>query len=1215
MEVSPYLLAIQSLDGQNPGDKYKELHSIVAQIIKDDKEREEFISTGLTQRVQPAMLPHLRILVGNKLKLNNAVIEALKSDDAMIIRQALNAKWFYSSSNDIIHVDYFVSNVIPYISLRTRLELVKTLAHCLVGDSKKADDFFGSFADLFGVDQALPLLVACSENYIYSVVLERRITLPSRILGILYRKYPQLVIRYLQLGNERNEANKSDRKIHKISLANYSSFLPMLVKHHTQEFVELFESSPNYSKSMKLGSTRAEFFLRNATDVLIKKPRIFLNLLPLKLVSNKLSTQQFETMFENLFLKDVKDFAIEQMISYLQYYPQEKKFSLLTSKYKLLYGENILENYNTFACENFYKLLPTHIKEEYGKRKLESYVGQRQYHNYIFCLPPIESLRMLKERIKIPSDISRSEWIRQMIKSCAIYDSKEDLLDVLNYYYTHHMNEQAYVLHEVLDSLTDAFDIKSLSKVHWQVLKQIIRVAYTKGDLFATSSYQYAKFFKGALHYFLKQHKLDTLLENNEFLDLLVKIIVECYVEHDMKWNFITDCPEFERVCLQKFLLTIPDKYPETFKIWSNNKIKLNVTSYLIKSMHDFNVRRHYFTESNRRYNTGTMDFNNKENKRSKFTIKDYPWLINFSADLIKTGACNRIGFKQFRKILRTHDLEFYQKLIDDDPNLINDVESSDAIVALKRDQKRILNKWNLYMEACKEKLQTGNRFAKCFVLAIRWYQEIPVKFMKQCFLELESQNSILILGILLEGEAFGKVIEPYLPTDKKINIECKDAKNRYNIISSLTKAINFSNPPVPFDVIASFCQGDYVALATNTLTNVAQRLPIDKVLAYANQLIDKPISVKKLGIRMVFQVATNSELREFLMRMWTDEKNLSIRELVAIKIYDTFKKSPSDETWRLLKACFDGITSDDETILQNFSNLEDVDMNFMAMHIKEFINKVDSFIDDALDEQKKQKWMCFLVSKIDESIMQWLSEELITDIIQRNFFSYSIIFTVKIYLLSDMDRFEQRLKIIMDILRNEFEKFNISSRKSSRYYPANYHINTFFSLMFKQLLDKGNNEMSARVIDDALKLFSTILHPCQDAQTFIALSMYKNYYEAETPKEFGIKFGRSIVGLVNEFKSDIIVSDIVKIMNEFLNHANVYKCVKKLDLKLIIIKGLMESDERYGTLVGIKLIDYYEISHYNNSYDELMKIWKGIDNITVKAVLNNIMNKKVYFS
>jgi hypothetical protein len=1212
MEVSPYLLAIQSLDGQNPGDKYKKLHSIAAQIIKDDKEREEFISTGFTGRVQPAMLPHLRILVGNKLKLNDAVIEALKSDDAMIIRQALNAKWFYSSSNDIIHVDYFVSNVIPYISLRTRLELVKTLAHYLIGDSKKADDFFGCFADLFGEEKALPLIVACSENYIYSVVLKRRITLPSRILGILYRKYPELVIRYLQLGNEKNEKNKDDRKIHNISLSSYSSFLPMLVKHHTQEFVELFECSPNYSKNMKLGSTRAEFFLRNATDVLIKKPRIFLNILPLKLVSNKLSTQQFESMFENLFLKDVKDFSIEQMIDYLQYYPEEKKFGLLMSKYKLLYGEDLLENFNTFACEDFYKLLPTDIKEEYGKRKLESFVGQRQHHNYIVCLPPKESIRLLKERIKIPSDVSRSEWIRQMIKSCAIYDSKEDLLDVLVYYYSRHMNEQAYVLHDFLDSLTDAFDIKSLSKAHWQVLKQIIRTAYTKGDLFATSSYQYANFFKGALHYFLKQNKLETLLQNNEFLDLLINIIVECYIEHDMQWNFITDCPEYERVCLQKFLTAIPEKYPQSFKIWDKNKIKLSVTSYLIKSMHDFNVR-HFFMKSNKRYNTGIiMDTNNKEIKRMKLTINDYPWLMNFATDLIKIEASDATSFKEFRKILRIHDLEFYQNLIDDDPNLINDVESSDALVALKYDHNRILSKWKLYLNACKEKLQMGSRFAKCFVLAIRWYQEIPVKFVKQCFLELESKNSILILGILLEGEAFGKVIEPYLPRDKKINVECDNARNRYDIVSSLTKAINFSNPPVSFDIIASFCQGDYVALATNTLTNIAQRLPNDKVLGYANQLIDKPISVKKLGIRMVFQVATNRELQAFLKRMWESEDNLSIRELVANKIYDVFKKSPGDETWRLINACFHGITSNDQKIIQNFLSPEGIDLSYVASYIQALFNKIDAITSD---EEIKEQWICTFIRMIDENIMQWLPEDLIIDIMKRHFFNYSTIFTVRAYLLSDIDKFEQRLLIIMNILRDEIKKFNISSSKSSRYYPANYHIHTFIPLMIQQLLDKQNNAMSVRAIDAALELFSTILHPYQDVKIYITLSMYKNYFEAETPKDFGAKFGKNVARFVNEFESAIIVSDIVEIMNGFFNHANVYKDIKKLDLKLIIIKGLMESNEHYGALVGIKLINCYEMSHYNNSFDELMQIWKGIDNITVKAVLSNLMNKKVYFS
>ena len=301
MEASQYLSAIQSINGQTPSAKYEKLHSVLAtQITENESEKNEFIKTGESKRVQPALLPYLRVLVGNKLQQSDAVIAALKSDDATVIKQALSAKWFFNTSNALIRVDYFVMNIMPYVSLRTRLELIKTLANCLVTEPTKADEFFGSFADFYGLEQALPLIVACSENYMFDAILKHGINLPSRLLSILYRRYPQLVVLYLQLGNHTNQMNKVDRKQHTISLVDYRAFLPVLVKNHTNVYVELYEKSTCYERSPNLSNTRAKFFLKNAADMLIQKPKVFLELIPLKLVTNKLSMQQFETMYANL---------------------------------------------------------------------------------------------------------------------------------------------------------------------------------------------------------------------------------------------------------------------------------------------------------------------------------------------------------------------------------------------------------------------------------------------------------------------------------------------------------------------------------------------------------------------------------------------------------------------------------------------------------------------------------------------------------------------------------------------------------------------------------------------------------------------------------------------------------------------------------------------------------------------------------------------------
>ncbi|XP_008206282.1 uncharacterized protein LOC107980454 [Nasonia vitripennis] len=1222
MDVSPYLSAIQSLSGEIPGEKYKDLHTIAAQIIKNDKEKAAFLDSGSTSRIQPALLPHLRILVGNKLKLVDVVVEALKSDDVLIIKQALGAKWFFDAKNEHISVDYFVQNIVPYISLRTRLELTKTLAHYLVGHDKKADEFFGKFADLYGTEKALPLLVACSEECIFDVVLKRKIVLPPRILSVLYRRYPQLVIRYLQLGNDNNEHNKEERKLHKIDLSQYTGFLPALVKNHTQEFVELYECLPSLGcHIIRLGSTRAEFFLKNGTELLIKKPKRLLELLPLKLVSNKLSTQQFETMFENLFPKDQADFDAHYLISQLCCYPQEKQFNLLEEKYKLLYGKSILDNKDFYFEDWLFKLLPTEKKEEYAKRMLEPLVGTNKFLDKQEYLPPSESIPLLKERISKASLNERMVLIQYMINSCSFYDSKDDLLEVLQYYNTRHKNERSEVLYVMLNTLVEQVDIKTLQKEHWQILWEIIQRAYVKGELF-TDEYilMYKQLFNGALHHFLKQCKVEeTRDEAKLFLDKLVGIVLDCYLEHKMTLQFMKGCaPELKRECLQKFLTAVPLKYPETHEVWNKSDNKLKFVPYLVRSIHEFNVKNLYTveTQKKRRSKSGATvtDSEGNEIKQSKLMLRDYPWLLKLSVDLIKDSQkCyvykNRIIYAYHKRTLRQHDRELYQSIIDSDPELINDIESFDAMHVLKYAHGKVLSKWKLYLDACRKKLHLNNKAVMYFVTATKWHQKLPIEFVQQCLLDIKEKGSTLVLGILLEGDAFGKIVQPYLPKDKAIDVDNDDAKKTYEIISSLPKAMNFSNPPVSFEVISAFCQGDYVKLATHTLTSVAQRVPVDRVLTFANQLVDKPISVRKLSIRLVFQVSSKTESREFLARIWSTEKNTSIREVLAKMIFDVFTQTPNDETWQLINVCINGLTRDDQAVFGDLSKIHAVDKQYICQYIQEYLKKIDSFGKDDVSDDVKSRLICKLVDQISVNILQFLTEELITDLVKRELFEYSHNFILDIYLFSEPSIFNKRLNTLMEIVGKKFEDYGQSDPEQPRIYPTNNLIRKFFKKVFDKAFTRDEEEMLTKLTNASLNLISTKLKPWQDMIIFIYGNLAKDYVEAPTLEDFGAKLVITAARLVKEFGSDLILNIVSDLLKDKLCKWRISKS-EWMNRTFTVMEILTERNPRLGALLSIKMLNKWELDNYDERYDALVEKWAAIDDPMVRATLYDFQNE-----
>ena len=1225
MEISPYLSAIQCVYGQTPSDKYKELHSIATHIIVNESEKNEFINTDESKRVCPALLPYLRILVGNMLHQSDAVVKALKSDDVIVIKQALRARWFFNASNTLIRVDYFVENIMPYVSLRTRRKLIKTLANCLVTEPTKADEFFGSFSKLYDLEQVLPLIVACSENFIFEAILKLRINVPSRLLTVLYRRYPNLVIRYLQLGNNSNKTNMKDRKQHTISLVAYQAFLPLLVKNHTQVYVELYKRMLGfpYQRRKRLGNTRAEFFLKNAADTLIEKPEMFLHLLPLKLVSNKLSTQQFEAMYRNL----LPDYENEFMFDHLKHYPEEKKLNLIREKYRKHYNTELPE---VRALEFFdlRKLLPADEKEKICRKMIEPYLNRPDYYDHVYLLPPKEAIPLLKKLISKSSD-KRLQYISAMIQSCEVYDSIDDLRDLLCYYNVQHKNEPAFVFLNFFDRLMNSFDLKTLPHTHWTILKEILQRAYVRGYFF-TAPKVYEELFENAIHFYLKDCKTNAANEDSRyFLEQLVSAVLECYLEHNMKWKFISDCSELENDCLQKFLEVLPERYPVTHSAWDNFENKLSLVLYLVQTIHNFNVKNMYMVPSKKRYSESltptTMDSEGNEVRYTNFAIKSYKWLVKLMIDVLKsrdkiTKKKTRTKYSRLRRILRKHDAQLYQMLVDNDSDLLYDCETSDAVVMLKQDSDKILSKWELYLKECKALLHGRSKSPKRFIKAMKWHQIIPIKFVEQCIYQIEDKDSILILGLLLEGDVFTKIAQVYLPKNKTLDLESGKPKQMYDMTMSLIKAVNYTNPPVALNVLYKFCQGDYVPLALQMLMIIGQRVPVNHTLEFAGKLVkNKTIAMKQLGIKLMFQVASKAESNMFLTKIWRTEKNESIRKVIMQMIFDLMQHSASLEIWELMKMCIHCLTADHVTALKRLNKIKFVDKNFVADLIVDLLKKLDEMPDDHMGVRSKAKFVSALTYSIDESIVHRLPEKLLLYITERVIFECNNNFIINLYILSDESKLEERLKNLIDFLKtvvNDYHRTIGNKARQCQMMIINGSDQSFdyvyegfigcFREFFKNLYEglKDNEKkvvLKIRVVDEMLKFMTTSLRPLHLPYYYILMKIYKDSLDSETLEEFSIRFVESLKHFITEFGSEKILRTVAGVSELSLmrNSNDIFD----------IIEATMKVDQYLGSIFGILSLNR-RCGHiaYSKKYHLLIKTWREINNDTVQALLNEVL-------
>lgn len=1065
--ISPYLAAIQSLQGEKPGEKYKQLNLIIKEIIANNQQ--ENINT--LPEIPPALIPLIQVRVGIALKKSDVVVEALKSEDKTILHQALRAKWFFDSSNPLLEANYFLVNIMPYICIRTRFKIIKVLSQCLVGEPSKAEAFFRAFEILYGFQETQPLLPACSESFIFNQIVQRKMILTHNMLLTLYKRHPKLVIRYLNLGNYKNESNGNDRKIHSIDLNVHATFLPYLIRHHVHDFIELRKCS---SRSVKLGSTFTAQFFKNAVDVVIKNPNAHVQIWPLKVVCRKLTQQQFEEMYANLFpekwthfnmynmlntlrfypqekrlglltslykskyKKDLFDsmgrilqseldlvhellstqlfeelfifvfpphvdyFKVETILSYLYTYPAEKKLDLIMKTFKTKYGEDLLDDVSRLVSERFLRLLPPDTREIVAKKIVELYEEKSpEYYEWCTFMPLRECFPIFKEAIsKSSDDMTRYAFLKRLLICSSVYGRKEDLLNVLRYYNIRHKNERIEVLSLIFLDISAHFDLKKLDREHWQIIRELLQRAYVKNELTKLSCNQVGPLLGAAVYYLMLQEtseKIEMIEEENKaFLDEIFDMTIHYNVEGPQsKWVFLINYPATQKYCLERLVNLLPEKYPPQHAVWQSLKgvnRKINTFCDIIDAIRYFNDR----------HAKDPKDKGNAEKSFEKLSVSDYPWLPETAKELFNLTNCVNKKLFDTKRFLQRYDPDTYFSIIGggtgDDRNTdslvpvpIYDIRCGAAWLQLKKNQATVLANWVDYLAECRERLKSnskhGGMAARRFLLTAKWCEDLPVKFVERCLTEIKEPGSMKVLGILLEGEAFGKLVTSYAPQEAKVDISHKDAKEHYTFLKSIPPAMNITNPPVSLDVIALYCQGEYTKLAIQAFTYTSQRVGKSKMMHFAETLVKAPVSVKKHGIRMIFRISSKDELREFVRKMILNEKHVSIRELLSRTVYERLAKTPNDENWEMVKICIDALTAEDEVPLNVFCEPKTIDNAYTRQYIELIFNKIAAFSDAELPKTAKTKLYCLVLYSISFSMAQRLPEDMILMIFEQFFF------------------------------------------------------------------------------------------------------------------------------------------------------------------------------------------------------------------------------------
>ncbi|XP_022837270.1 uncharacterized protein LOC111364593 [Spodoptera litura] len=129
-----------------------------------------------------------------------------------------------------------------------------------------------------------------------------------------------------------------------------------------------------------------------------------------------------------------------------------------------------------------------------------------------------------------------------------------------------------------------------------------------------------------------------------------------------------------------------------------------------------------------------------------------------------------------------------------------------------------------------------------------------------------------------------------------------------------------YSRPPVPLEYILMYLKGDYVPFSLPMFNALLSNLPLPLCMNFVENLLNKPVSVQKHGIRLAFQCFDTQNFNTVILRAWKKTKNVSLRVVIFDALYNKITMLTSDQEalFNTLKSIILTLRHDDDDEIFN---------------------------------------------------------------------------------------------------------------------------------------------------------------------------------------------------------------------------------------------------------------------------------------------------------
>uniref|UniRef100_A0ABD2WRW6 Uncharacterized protein n=1 Tax=Trichogramma kaykai TaxID=54128 RepID=A0ABD2WRW6_9HYME len=806
-------------------------------------------------------------------------------------------------------------------------------------------------------------------------------------------------------------------------------------------------------------------------------------------------------------------------------------------------------------------------------------------------LPPEDVLEKLEHRLaRFPHNIENPKFFTALVESCEIYNRYAPLIKALDLYKLSVKNYTDYLerFYESLDGmLHDYFQDND-------VVKALVRFDAKAYDYFKTqNNLSYFKKCNRQLIWKLWRYMIRTGQDESEDFDS--RYVCEWFAKTliGLEWGHtFSDSLEFQRRMIDHVLDEMPyvvEQYEKEDENNAEDKIPCcgGKQSYLISVLTSL---------------MEVIDGYNGKARDDAIVLEDYPELYKIYAKYLKMNS-KGMSYEYFcQTFQKAYPRQFYKICRSDDT-------SSEEKRAVKIAKMLYFNYndmnfdeyWKDYLEFCKKWLkrykghmdrmsaiQLGK--AQQLLKRVKWFQDVPWKFVESCMENLKDEGNVRVLAYLLEGPAFEKLVKGQ---------DCLD-----NTELSVIKV----EPPVSLRIIKEFkeLREDTVAL----LSSLVRRIPLDRIMSFVPQVAEAPSELKIVYFKALLALEPLEVSRRLVQEFWQSEQDGPYRAFAIKKVIDHFKNWPSSESLQMLKQCIEAI---DDSEVQNYIPVNNLICECHPAYLSGFI---DYYLEkiSRVRTAHRPVLVCTVAVYLDAVRAQLLYDNVLQKLALTYFEandSHMMIvvgrFIVDAYLLGSLDdrTFNERMRFFKDKILAEVYKLGATRFE---------HFVTQSLNEFQQNVGV-KHDRKLKILEAFDQYFETErLNRQEKVDLFFNIKVYQEYLASETPEQYAdrlIKLIPKLLSKVPDLSSTVSYTVLLSAIVPINNFSD--STVKNRPSGVFRVAKFLAQNKTYQLAPNLAvdlLYNYESMREYDlPTYQETLEILRACEIPSVVAAVQRIVN------